>query len=92
MIEVTHVRVFPFEPGYPEKSLRAYAEITLNGQLVLKGIKVFENSKGGVFIGYPSRPGRDDTWQDMVVPLDEGLKKTIRDAVVTAYKSERDFS
>jgi len=88
MIEVTQVKIYPFEPGAPEPALRAYAEITLNDALVIKGIKIFVRKNGGMFIGFPAQPGKDDTWHDLVVPKSDAVKKSIRDAVIEAYKRE----
>ena len=88
MIDVTEVVIYPFEPGAPEPALKAYAEITLNDAVTIKGIKVFVRKNGGMFIGFPALPGKDDTWRDVVVPKTEEVKKKIRDAVVTAYKRE----
>lgn len=85
-MEITEVKVYPFEPGDLQKNLKAYAEITLENVLILKGIKIFEKENGGIFISFPAIQGKDKTFHDIVVPKTSEMKKQIRDAVVGAYK------
>ena len=53
-MEITEVKIFPFEPGDLQKNLKAYAQITLDDALVIKGIKIFkkETLKKGVDFPY----------------------------------------
>ena len=88
-MEITEVKVFPFEPGDLQKDLKAYAEITLEDALIFKGIKVFEKENGGIFITFPAIQGKDKTFHDIVVPKTPEMKKQIRDAVVEVYKETR---
>ena len=88
-MEITEVKVFPFEPGDLQKNLRAYAEITLNDALIIKGIKIFEKENGGIFVTFPALQGKDQTFHEIVVPKTPEMKKQIRDAVVKVYKSIR---
>lgn len=85
-MEVTEVKIFPFEPGDLQKNLKAYAEITLNDVLILKGIKIFEKENGAIFIAFPAIQGKDKTFHDIVIPKTPGIKNQIRDAVVASYK------
>ena len=88
-MEITGVKVFPFEPGDLQKNLKAYAEITLDDALILKGIKIFEKENGGIFITFPAIQGKDKTFHDIVVPKTPEIKKQIRDAVVEVYKKDK---
>lgn len=88
-MEITEVKVFPFEPGDLQKNLKAYAEITLDDALIFKGIKVFEKENGGIFITFPAVQGKDKTFHDIVVPKTPEMKKRIRDVVVKNYKETR---
>ena len=85
-MEVTEVKVFPFEPGDLQKHLKAYAEITLDDALIVKGIKIFEKENGGIFIAFPALQGKDQVFLDIVIPKTPEMKKQIRDAVVKMYK------
>jgi DNA-binding cell septation regulator SpoVG len=86
MITVTAVTVYPFEAGSRGGvSVRAYAEVEIDGSLVLKGLKVLQTAAGGYFIGYPSQRARRDTFVDVVVPGKEAAR-LIREAVMTEFK------
>jgi len=41
-VKIAEVKIFPFEPGDLQKKLKAYAEITVDDALTLKGIKIFK--------------------------------------------------
>ena len=85
-MEMTEIKIFPFEPGDLQKNLKAYAEITVNDSLIIKGIKIFEKDNGGIFITFPAIQGKDKTFHDIVIPKNPDIKNQIRDAVVGAYK------
>ena len=89
-MQITEVKIYPFEPGDLQKSLKAYAEITLDDALTLKGIKIFEKENGGIFITFPAILGKDKTFHDIVIPKNSEIKNQIRDAVVEVYKKTRD--
>ena len=91
-MEITEVKVFPFEPGDLQRNLKAYAEITLDDALIIKGIKIFEKENGGIFITFPAIQGKDKTFHDIVIPKNSGIKNQIRDAVVEVYKKMRSES
>jgi stage V sporulation protein G len=89
-VEITDVKIFPFEPGDLQKNLKAYAEITLDDALILKGIKIFEKENGGIFITFPAVQGKDKTFHEIVIPKTSEIKKQIRDAVVEFYKKTQE--
>jgi len=87
-MEITDVVIYPFEPGEPYKDLKAYAEITLDDRLMIKGIQVYQKSNGGIYIRFPSVKGSDREYKEVVVAKDAEFKKYIRDRVVELYKKE----
>ncbi|MEE8206607.1 MAG: septation protein SpoVG family protein [Nitrospinaceae bacterium] len=89
-MEISEVKIFPFEPGDLQKNLKAYAEITLDDSLTIKGIKIFEKENGGIFITFPAIQSKDKTFHDIVIPANPKIKKQIRDAVVEVYKKTRE--
>ena len=91
-MEITEVKIFPFEPGDLQKNLKAYAEITVDDALIFRGIKIFEKENGGIFITFPAIQGKDKTFHDIVVPKTPDIKSQIRDAVVGAYKKTKSES
>lgn len=88
MITVTEVKIYPFESSGAQKTLRAYAEITLNDSLVIKGIRVLQNANGGLYIGFPSQMGSENKYRDLIIPKSPELKKLLRDQIIKAYKEQ----
>lgn len=85
---VTQVKIYPFEPGEPYKDLKAYAEITLDGVLTIKGIQVFQKSNGGCYIRLPQQMTKGGEYKDLVIAETPDFKKHLRDTIVAAYKEE----
>ena len=85
-LEITAVRVFPFDTRETGGRTLAYAEIEIAGALLLRGIRVLQSEKRGLFLGYPSQRARKDRFVDLVEPLTGGARKEIREAVIGEYK------
>ncbi len=87
MIEVTDVKIYPFDVGDDAYNVKAYADVTLAGCLTLKGVRVMETRHGGLFISFPSQRGRrDGEFRDLIVPETAEFKAYLRDQVVAVYK------
>ena len=83
---ITAVKIYPFDSGGPESSLRAYADITFNDVILIKGFRVLTNKKGGLFVGFPSQKGKDGQFRETVGFKSEKLKSELRSAILEAYK------
>ena len=83
---VTEVKIYPFDSGERESSLRAYADVTFDNAILIKGFRVVASKNGGLFIGYPSQKGKDGMFYDLVEPKFEDLKASIRSAILETYK------
>lgn len=70
-------------------SVRATASMTLDSVLAIHGIKIMENSKGGIWVALPSAKGKQE-YYDVVHPLTAELRKQINSAVLSEYKRVRD--
>lgn len=70
-----------------KSSLVAFATITLDGSLVVKGLKVINGNKG-LFVSMPSSEGHDGKFYDDVFPITKDLRNEINDAVLDAYEDE----
>ena len=86
MIRISQVRIYPFETGGLGGHTRAYADITIDAGLLIKGLRVVEGVGGGLFVAYPAQRGRDGRYYDLVVPLDAETRECIRAAVIEAFK------
>lgn len=72
-------------------SLLAFANITIDDELILTGIKVVEGKKGN-FVAMPSREGSDGEYYDIFFPLSKDVREEISDAVLEAYDEEAEDS
>ncbi|HSF30737.1 MAG TPA: SpoVG family protein [Candidatus Tectomicrobia bacterium] len=86
MINISQVRIYPFETGSLGGHTRAYADIIIDACLMLKGLRVVEGTGGGLFVAFPTQRGRNGRYHDLVVPLDAATRESIRTAVIDAFK------
>jgi stage V sporulation protein G len=86
MIEISEVRIYPFETGSLGGHTRAYADIVIDGCLVVKGLRLVEGTGGGLFVAFPAQRARDGRYHDLVVPLDAATREYIRTTVIDAFK------
>jgi stage V sporulation protein G len=86
MIQISQVRIYPFETGSLGGQTRAYADIVIDDCLLVKGLRVVEGLGGGLFVAFPAQRGRDGRYHDLVVPLDAATRDAIRSAVIEAFQ------
>ena len=67
--------------------LKAFADISINEAILVKGIKVVDGKKG-MFVSMPSDKGKDDKWYENVRCLDKEVREIISEEVMEAYKRE----
>ena len=84
MAEITEVRIYRVRGN---GALKAYASISLDGEFVVKGIKILENEKG-LWVSMPSRKGKDGSNQDIFHPISRKAREKIVNAVLKAYREE----
>jgi len=70
-------------------NLKAFADVKVDGKLVIKGFTVMQG-KNGVFVSMPRKAGRDGRWFDILTPVDEELKRELEEKVLGAYDKETD--
>ncbi len=79
-MEITEVRVFPFQGN---SNFKAYASLTFDDQVVVRGIKIVEG-RNGLFVAMPSRRGKDD-YYDIFFPITAEMREKIQEKVIEAY-------
>ena len=70
-----------------EDRLKAFANVTLDGEFVVRGVKVIAGP-GGYFVSMPSRRRPDGTYQDICHPVNADMRRKLENAVLDAYHSE----
>ncbi|MCD6327379.1 SpoVG family protein [bacterium] len=84
-MEVTDVRIYPFEAREGASQVQAYADVTFGSELLVKGFKLVMKPNGALFVGYPSAKPSGEFVQTVVANSSE-LKAKIREAVVAKYR------
>ncbi|MEK9629063.1 MAG: septation protein SpoVG family protein [Nitrospinota bacterium] len=85
-MEITSVKIYPFDPGTPAGSLRAYADVVLDDLVLLKGFRILASKTGGLFIGMPSKKGKDGKYYDQIEFKEEAFQSILRNRILEAYK------
>lgn len=84
-IEVTKVDVYPFNEGAYIGNVKAIANIVLNDQIKVRGLRVMDG-ESGLFVGYPNDPFyKGDDFRSIVSPLTAELRHHIEKRVLEKY-------
>ncbi|MGM0419833.1 MAG: SpoVG family protein [Bacillota bacterium] len=82
-MEITDVRIYPVKG---EGKVQAYVSLTLEDQLVIRGMRVVEG-KNGLFVAMPSRQWKGEFY-DICFPLTSELRDEIHDKVLGKFEKE----
>ncbi len=85
-MQVTDVKLYPFDTSSIGGRVRAVADVTIDDLFVIKGIKLVESKHGGLFISFPKKATSKGTFVDIIQPLDNSFMEMVRRAVVDKYK------
>ena len=68
-------------------SLKAFCDITVDQQLLIKGIRIVEGRQGP-FVSMPRQQMKDQKWYDVVVPMTRDTRIELSRTILEAfYKS-----
>lgn len=89
-MSVTYVSIRMVEPIEEDSHLLAYANVTLEGQLIVRDIRVFDGVNG-LFIGFPNTIATDgDNFHSIVSPTTRQLREHIENCVLEKYQEMKD--
>ncbi len=80
-MQITDVKVRKL---FDEGPMKAIVSVTFDGQLAVHDIKVI-NARDKYFIVMPSRKNPDDTYRDIVHPINSQFRMTLEQVVINAY-------
>lgn len=87
-LAVTQVRVFPFKEGPSLGHLKGLAEIIINDQLVVRGLRIMEGVNG-LFVSYPLDPFyKGEEFRSVCNPITRQLREHIENCVLEKYQQE----
>ena len=80
-MQITDVKVRKL---FDEGPMKAIVSVTFDGQLAVHDIKVI-NARDKFFIVMPSRKNPDDTYRDIVHPINAQFRALLEESVIAAY-------
>ena len=80
-MQITDVKVRKL---FDEGPMKAIISVTFDGQLAVHDIKVI-NARDKFFIVMPSRKNPDETYRDIVHPINAQFRTMLEEAVIEAY-------
>lgn len=72
---------------FDDGPMKAIVSVTFDGQLAVHDIKVI-NARDKYFIVMPSRKNPDNTYRDIVHPINAQFRGVLEEAVIDAYNKE----
>ena len=83
-MKITDIKI---RKTFTEGPMKAIASVTFDHQLVVHDIKVIY-ARDKYFIVMPSRKNPDDTYRDIVHPINAEFRAILEDAVKAAFDAE----
>ena len=81
-MQITDIKVRKL---FDEGPMKAIVSVTFDGQLAVHDIKVI-NARDKFFIVMPSRKNPDETYRDIVHPINAQFRAQLESAVIAAYE------
>ena len=66
-------------------SLKAFIDVVLDGQVLVKGLKIFASRDGDLSLKMPSGQAKNGKWYPTVKILDDELNQELQERVLEAY-------
>ena len=79
------VRITSMYPPGTQSGTRAYASATIDGCFAVRGIKIVEGGKDGLFVSMPSRKTQDG-YREVCFPVTGEFRNQLHEAVLGAYR------
>lgn len=78
------IRITSMYPPGAQGGTRAYASATIDGCFAVRGIKVVEGGKDGLFVSMPSRKAQDG-YKEVCFPVTSEFREQLYSGVLNAY-------
>lgn len=79
------IRITSMYPPGVQGGTRAYASATIDGCIAVRGIKIVEGGRSGLFVSMPSRKTQDG-YKEMCFPVTAVFREQLHHAVLDAYQ------
>jgi len=71
-----------------DSSLKAFADVIVDEQVLIKGIRVVSAKDDSLFVSMPKQKGKEGRWYETVSLLSEEAKQEMSERVLEAYNTE----
>jgi stage V sporulation protein G len=88
-MQISRIRIFPFDTTSSGKQIRAFAEIEFDSQILVRGFKVIESKNGGLFISNPSIKSSKGEFKEIFTLTDSDFAHHLREAIIEAFHSHQ---
>lgn len=79
------IRITSMYPPGQQGGTRAYASATIDECFAVRGIKIVEGGRDGLFVSMPSRKTQDG-YKDICFPVTAEFREQLHSAVLDAYQ------
>ena len=79
------VKINTMYPPGASGSIRAYASVTMDGCLGIRGVKVVEGGRDGLFVSMPSRK-TESGYKEICFPVTKEFREQLHKAVLDEYQ------
>ena len=83
-MQITDIKI---RKVFDDGPMKAIVSVTFDGQLAVHDVKVI-NARDKYFIVMPSRKNPDDTYRDIVHPINADFRNMLEREVIAAYQAE----
>jgi len=86
-LAVTQVSVWPFKEGPSMGHMKGLAQVVLNDQMLIRGLRVMDGEHG-LFVGYPNDPFyKGEDFRSICNPITRKLREHIENCVLEKYQA-----
>ncbi|MBI3021631.1 MAG: septation protein SpoVG family protein [Candidatus Omnitrophica bacterium] len=71
-----------------DSALKAFCDIAIDQQLLIRGIRVIAGRKGA-FVSMPRQQSKDRRWYDVVVPMTRETKVELSRVILEEFQKHR---
>ena len=79
------VKINSMYPPRASGGIRAYASVTVDGCLGIRGLKVVEGGRDGLFVSMPSRK-TENGYKEICFPVTKKFREQLHKAVLDGYQ------
>ena len=79
------VKINSMYPPGASGGIRAYASVTMDGCLGIRGVKVVEGGRDGLFVSMPSRK-TENGYKEICFPVTKEFREQLHKAVLDSYQ------